>query len=209
MANSTYEFVMEVKSAHISGGGLPHDSYVEIFINDKKFDNTEILPPPPTWNKTFTYAFPTLDAASSVPISFAVYKKRWTSHGYKLVGTLTFQLSDYYASVGKEPVEKTFELKQNKRNVSLSGNILLKLEMKEIKPIVVEKAETSAPQDSQVIEAPVVNINDNRIYFIALLVIVVAFAFINSQRLVNISNRFVAADALIDEIQKKLENLLR
>lgn len=208
MATSTYEFVMEVKSAHISGGGLPHDSYVEIFVNDKKYDNTEILPPPPTWNKTFTYAFPSMDAASSVPISFAVYKKRWTSQGYKLVGTLTFQLSDYYGSVNKEPIEKSFELKQNKRNVSLSGSILLKLEMKEIKPVVVEQIAVSEPQESKVIEAPVVNINDNKVYFIAFLVIIIAFVFINSQRQFNISSRFTAAETVVDEIQTKLKSLL-
>ena len=38
--DDSYDLIIEVKRATVLGGGLPHDSYVETFINGQIFDTT-------------------------------------------------------------------------------------------------------------------------------------------------------------------------
>ncbi len=91
-----YELRITVKSGNITGGGLPHDSFVEVSVDGKLIETTETAPPPPEWNKLVVKKLSKIEPLTPIIISFSVYKKRWTSHGYKLVGTVQFPLSDLY-----------------------------------------------------------------------------------------------------------------
>ena len=136
---NTYECIIDIKKASIFGGGLPHDSYVETVIDGEIFDTT-VPKNPPEWNKTITKSFPAI-LNGSVIILFAVYKKRWTAPGYKLVGTVEFTLDDLINDIRKAKtnddnsicgeIAKDFSIKANKRNITLSGSLSLRLELKQ------------------------------------------------------------------------------
>ncbi len=93
-----FKLKITVKSGNISGGGLAHDSFVEISIDGTLFARTEILPPPSVWNTLIVKKFATLEPRTPTIISFSAYKKRWTSSGYKLVGSTQFALSELYGT---------------------------------------------------------------------------------------------------------------
>lgn len=134
----TYELIIEIKKASIFGGGLPHDSYVETVIDGEIYDTTTPKNPP-EWNKIVTKPLPN-NLNGGMAILFAVYKKRWTSPGYKLVGTAEFTLEELIDDVrnGKKFTDEIFcgsilkeaSLKGNKKNLTLSGTIFLGIEIK-------------------------------------------------------------------------------
>jgi hypothetical protein len=124
-----YELKIIIKSSVISGGGLANDSFVEVSIDGVLFETTESAPSPPEWNKTISKRFSKIESSTPIIISFSVYKKRWTSHGYKLVGTVQFPLSDLYGIINTGVVEKSFDLVSNRRNLTLCGSLLLGLEL--------------------------------------------------------------------------------
>jgi hypothetical protein len=64
-----------------------------------------------------------------------MYKKRWTSEGFKLVGSAQFPLSDLAEKLNKGPVHKVMNLIANKRNITLSGTLQLVLELKGNAPV--------------------------------------------------------------------------
>ena len=85
-------------------------------------------------------------------ILFAVYKKRWTAPGYKLVGTVEFTLQDLKEDIRKATkiggtsicgsIIKDYAIKANRKNVTLSGTLTLGVEIKQqyfLKECVDEK----------------------------------------------------------------------
>ena len=133
------ELIIEIKKGIIYGGGLPHDSYVETVINGEVFDTTAPKNPP-EWNKVVTKPLPEILDGSMI-ILFAVYKKRWTAPGFKLVGTVEFSLDDLINDIRKfsksndespcGSINKEVIIKANKKNLTLSGSLYLRLELKE------------------------------------------------------------------------------
>ncbi len=124
-----YELKITVKSSDIHGGGLPNDSFVEVSIDGTLLETTESAPPPSEWNKLIIKKFSEIDPLTPIIVSFSVYKKRWTSQGFKLVGTVSFPLSELYNIINKGPTDRVLELISNRRNVTLSGTLSVTLEM--------------------------------------------------------------------------------
>ena len=130
------ELVIEIKSASIFGGGLPHDVYVETVIDGEIVDTTAPKNPA-EWNKTVTKALP-ISTNISMIILFAVFKKRWTATGYKLVGTVEFTLENLIGDLRNSlsntlegSITKEFTIAPNKKNLTLSGYLTLGLEIRQ------------------------------------------------------------------------------
>lgn len=81
------------------------------------------------------------DANGAMVILFAVYKKRWTAPGYKLVGTVEFTLNDLKEDIRKATkvntesicgsIVKDFTIKANRKNITLSGTLTLGVEIRQ------------------------------------------------------------------------------
>ncbi len=127
--SSPYELKIIVKSGHVHGGGLPNDTFVEVFIDGELFDTTPVAAPHHDWNQVMTKKFSKIVTTTPIILSFSVYKKRWTSVGFKLVGTVSFPLSDLCGIVNKGLVEKTYDLLSNRKNLTLCGNLLLEFDL--------------------------------------------------------------------------------
>ncbi|RYH28847.1 hypothetical protein EON65_10600, partial [archaeon] len=112
-----------IKRGNVVGGGLPNGLHVITSIGDEVVNKTPDVQAPYYFNETVTKAFETLEPLVPVIISFAMYKKRWTSPGYKLVGTIQFPLSDLRGVLNKGSVEKQFNLLSNRRNLTLHGSL--------------------------------------------------------------------------------------
>ena len=136
---NSYALIIEIKRATVLGGGLPHESYVETFINGQLFDTT-IPRFPAEWNKILRKSFPTNFDSAPMVLLFAVYKKRWTSTGFKLVGTLECSLDDLKAEIRTGcnldanndfigSITKDFPLRASSKNFTLTGSLLLRLEI--------------------------------------------------------------------------------
>jgi len=128
-----YELVISVKRANITGGGLPNSSYVEIYIDGALMETTDVAPPPAEWNNHIIKGFHKLEPPTPIIISFSVYKKKWTSSGFKLVGSTQFPLTDLINKLNIGPIDKVFSLSTPKKNLSMSGAILVGLELYETK----------------------------------------------------------------------------
>lgn len=130
-----YELKINVKKGVVVGGGLANNAYVEVWIDGMLVETTASVPSPPEWNKEIIKEFDSLEPATPIIISFSMYKKRWTSEGFKLVGSAQFPLSDLAEKLNKGPVHKVMNLVANKRNITLSGTLQLVLELKGNVPV--------------------------------------------------------------------------
>lgn len=143
--NDGYELTVLVKKGCINGGGLPHTAHVVTTIGDEVLNKTAEIASPYFWNEKIVKKFPSLEPVVPIIISFALYKKRWTSPGHKLVGTVQFPLSDLLGILNKGPVEKQFNLFANRRNLTMNGSLILSLELTELEVAVpVQAAEAGA-----------------------------------------------------------------
>jgi hypothetical protein len=129
-----YELKINVKKGVVVGGGLANNAYVEVWIDGMLVETTASVPSPPEWNKEVIKDFDTLEPATPIIISFSMYKKRWTSEGYKLVGTAQMSLSDMADKLNKGPVNKVLNLNANKRNITLSGTLQIVYELRDLRP---------------------------------------------------------------------------
>lgn len=125
----SYDLKINVKKGTVHGGGLANNSYVEVWIDGMLIDTTPSVPSPPEWNKEVTKEFDTLDHIAPVAISFCMYKKRWTSEGFKLVGSAQFFLSDIAGKLNKGTTTKNMSLIASKKNITLSGTITVEVEL--------------------------------------------------------------------------------
>lgn len=127
---SGYEVTFEFHRAFISGGGLQHHAHVMVTLDHDEVFKTQDQPSPPVWNEKCTLYCPTLQPTTPASIVFSVYKKRWTSVGYKLVGTHTIPLVDLQAIIGHEKGKIDIDLTPNKRNLTLHGNLIFTAHVK-------------------------------------------------------------------------------
>jgi hypothetical protein len=127
---SGYEVTFEFHRAFISGGGLQHHAHVMVTLDHDEVFKTQDQPSPPVWNEKCTMYCPTLQPTTPASIVFSVYKKRWTSVGYKLVGTHTIPLVDLQAIVGHDKGKIDIDLTPNKRNLTLHGNLIFSAHVK-------------------------------------------------------------------------------
>lgn len=125
----SYELKINVKKGTVNGGGLANNAYVEVWIDGMLVETTASVPSPPEWNKEIIKDFDTLDTATPIVISFTMYKKRWTSEGFKLVGSCQFLLSEIEDKLNKGPVNKNLTLVAGKKNITLSGTISISVEL--------------------------------------------------------------------------------
>lgn len=124
-----YELKINVKRGTVHGGGLANNSYVEVWIDGMLIETTASVPSPPEWNKEVTKEFDTLEHVAPIVVSFCMYKKRWTSEGFKLVGSSQFLLSDIASKLNKGPTTKNMSLIASKKNITLSGTITAEVEL--------------------------------------------------------------------------------
>lgn len=96
------------------------------------------MPSQPVWNLETYKRLEQLEPSTPIIISFSMYKKRWTSAGYKLVGSVHFPLSDYFEHLDKGPVEKELVLHSNRRNLTLYGSLIVTLNLKQVEGTVAE-----------------------------------------------------------------------
>eukprot|EP01031_Cornospumella_fuschlensis_P033515 gene33515-40549_t len=80
-----YTLKIGIKRGNIVGGGLPNGMHVITSIGDEIVNKTADVQAPYYFNETITKVFDVLEPVVPVIISFSMYKKRWTSPGYKLV----------------------------------------------------------------------------------------------------------------------------
>mmetsp|Transcript_81241 Transcript_81241/g.159455 ORF Transcript_81241/g.159455 Transcript_81241/m.159455 type:complete len:253 (-) Transcript_81241:140-898(-) len=130
----SYELKINVKKGVVMGGGLSNNAYVEVWIDGMLVETTQSVPSPPEWNKEVVKEFDNLEPATPIIISFSMYKKRWTSEGYKLVGTAQFPLADLAEKLDKGPVYRMISLISSKRNITLSGTLQLVLDLRTMEP---------------------------------------------------------------------------
>jgi hypothetical protein len=130
-----YELKINIKRGTVIGGGLANNTYVEVWIDGMLVETTPSVPSPPEWNRKVSQEFDTLEPATPIIISFSMYKKRWTSEGYKLVGSAQFSLADLSEKLNKGPQLKTVNLIASRKNITLSGSLQIVLDLIELSPI--------------------------------------------------------------------------
>lgn len=130
-----YELKINVKKGVVIGGGLANNAYVEVWIDGMLIETTPSVPSPPEWNKEIIKEFDEIEPLTPIIISLSMYKKRWTSDGYKLVGTTQFPLSDLIERLNKGPIYRMMSLVASKRNITLCGTIQLILELRDTTPL--------------------------------------------------------------------------
>jgi hypothetical protein len=128
----SFELLINIKHGSIAGGGLKRDGYVETYLNGQLFDTTDTVPPPHRWDQQLYRSFSDGYAeASQTVLSFAVYKRRWTSFGFKLVGTLDIPLVRLIPLLNNGSHVQSHALKQARKNVTMTGELTIELELKE------------------------------------------------------------------------------
>jgi hypothetical protein len=133
-----YELTIIIKKGTVRGGGLANSAHVVTSIDGIEIHKTSDAASPPQWNQTIVKRMQEVQRTDPIVLGFSVYKKRWTSSGYKLVGSTQFQLSELLPSLNKDPVEKEIQLNTNRLNLTLSGTLSLSLQLKEL---IVKKGE--------------------------------------------------------------------
>lgn len=127
-----FEVHLEMHRAFVTGGGLQHSTHILVDIDGDEVMKTQDQTSPPVWNERITLYFKSLQPAIPSNITLSVFKKRWTSSGYKLVGTHTIPLNDLMAIVGRGIQKIDRDLVTNKRNLTLQGNIIFAIEVRAI-----------------------------------------------------------------------------
>jgi hypothetical protein len=129
-----YELTIVLKRGTVNGGGLPNASHVITSIDGREVNKSLDSSSPPQWNQTIIKSFAEIERpVDPIMIGFSLYKKRWTSSGYKLVGSMHFPLSDLIPHLNsKDPIEKELDLNINRRNISLAGKVYATFHLKEV-----------------------------------------------------------------------------
>ena len=131
-----FELLVNILSGSSSGGGLKSQIYVETFYNDKLIDTSEVTVAGTPINRKILKSLPAdVGAITDSVLSFSMYKKRWTSDGYKLVGTLDISLSNYIPLLNKESNAREHSLISARKNVTLTGVLTLRISLNEIETL--------------------------------------------------------------------------
>jgi hypothetical protein len=128
---SNCSLIIVIKKAYIFGGGLQHRAYCETYIGKNLLNTTEQIHAPYEFNQKLVQTLPS-SAIESEVLKFIVYKKKWTSKGYKEVGSLEIPLIELKPLQDKGTITKDdCKLVCSKRNVSLSGKLSIDLILKD------------------------------------------------------------------------------
>lgn len=143
---STFTLSILLKKGTIKGGGLPNQSYVEILLDSKVVHKTKPAPPPHNFNDSYVM---NLENLSNHVITFTVYKKRWTSSGFKMVGDIIVPINDLLPDLNKGEFEKDMPIVASKKNMTLGGSLQFQLKFEEVQ------------SDSLIEELPIIPIVKN------------------------------------------------
>ncbi len=113
--------------ATIFGGGLQNSAFVEVSFDGKVYYTSEDTYPP-EWNVFFVIEL--RDYRPSSLLKFTVWKKRWTSSGHKVVGTISFAMSTLKVQFcNKGRMRRWLDLVPAERNVTLTGSLSFDIEL--------------------------------------------------------------------------------
>lgn len=126
-----YELIVKIGRGEVSGGGLKNVVHVNVEVDGELVFSTEDRESPPVWNQEFKLFLDDLEPATPTIVLFSAYKKRWTSPGYKLVGTALLTSSSLSQLLNKGRVEQTVYLMQDRRNLTLHGSLQLSFEVRD------------------------------------------------------------------------------
>lgn len=126
-----YELIVKIGKGEVSGGGLKNVVHVNVEVDGELVFSTEDRESPPVWNQEFKLFLDDLEPPTPTTILFSAYKKRWTSPGYKLVGTVLLTSSSLSQLLNKGRVEQTVHLMQDRRNLTLHGSLQLSFEVRD------------------------------------------------------------------------------
>ena len=153
-----YELKIHIIRGNITGGGLGNASNVEVFIDDLLIHRTENAPTSPyVWNETVKYCFHDLEGLKApAMIALSLYKKRWTSSGFKLVGTAQIPFRELSDSILDKHgiIDKEFPLNVNRQNMTLTGSLYLGFQLKTINPN--DRLSTSSYLPTNLTQNPIV-----------------------------------------------------
>jgi hypothetical protein len=65
-------------------------------------------------------------------VCIKVYKKRWTTNGFKLVGNVRFPLSELFPHVNKGRVDSEYIINLPNHNLTLKGKLFLAIDLREL-----------------------------------------------------------------------------
>lgn len=118
-----------LKKANTYGGGLQNTTYIETKIGNNLLSHkTEAIQPPFDFDETLIANIPSTSFESEA-LTFTVWKKKWTSKGFKVVGSFDIPLIELYPIIGKETTTKKCELASLTKN--LGGDIEIDLTLEE------------------------------------------------------------------------------
>jgi hypothetical protein len=143
-----FDLLVTVVCGQVIGGGLNRSAYVETYFNGQLFDTTETAAPRTIvngtieWNQRLYRSIEDGYFASQSVLSFAVYKKRWTSQGFKLVGTLDIPLVRLIPDLDNGLIQQCHPLKSATKNVTMTGSLTLALELKETVAFAISQVPT-------------------------------------------------------------------
>jgi hypothetical protein len=137
--NYPYELTISLKKGTVRGGGLSNSSHVVTSIDGIEIHKSEDSPSPPHWNAVVSKKLLEIQRVDPIMLGFSVYKKRWTAPGYKLVGSTQFPMSELLPILNKGAMEKEIQLNTNRLNLTLSGTLVLGLELKEVQIIKINE----------------------------------------------------------------------
>eukprot|EP01033_Poteriospumella_lacustris_P007227 gene7227-5202_t len=125
-----YQFNVEVCKGNITAGSIPTSIQVMTTIDGHIVNTTEGKPWPATWNEHITHYFHTLQPTTPVLISFSLYRRRFTTKSWKLVGSVHFSLHDFIKFINKGSFQQEFQVILNRKSLmTFSGTLQLKFEV--------------------------------------------------------------------------------
>lgn len=125
-----YQFNVEVCKGNITAGSIPTSIQVMTTIDGHIVNTTEGKPWPATWNEHITHYFHTLQPTTPVLISFSLYRRRFTTKSWKLVGSAHFSLHDFTKFINKGSFQQEFQVILNRKSLmTFSGTLHLKFEV--------------------------------------------------------------------------------
>lgn len=125
-----YDFDISICKGNIVGGSITTAIQVMTTIDGHIVHTTEGKPWPAIWDEHITHRFNTLQPTTPVLLTFSLYRKRFTTKAWKLVGSVHFSLHEFVRLVNKGPIQQDFQVILNQKSlITFSGSITLKFQI--------------------------------------------------------------------------------
>jgi hypothetical protein len=125
-----YELNINVCKGNIVCGNINTAIQVMTTIDGHIVHKTEGQRWPATWNAKFQHRCDTLEPVVPVLITFSLYRKRFTTSAWKLVGSIHFSLQEFVKIVNLGVVEQEFNVIMNRKSlITFSGSIKLQFDL--------------------------------------------------------------------------------